>query len=273
MLRFRKNIILHCIALFSLLIFSTAASAHDFWILPYAAYNMKGDDVLYELRIGPGWPGKRTARLPGLISTFDAWDAEGKREVVGHDGALVIGHIKSRINGAMVTALTTNGAILTLPAQEFENYLQEEGLSKIIQARREAGDSGQPGIELFTRYAKTLTVVDDSSEGYDRIIGLKRELIALNDPLHYQSGKPFTVRLLASRKALEGIQVKAELNTTLPTVLKETTNSRGEVTFVLPKGGEWLFSAVDMEPAEMSDADWHSMWASLTLLLDGGNLA
>lgn len=271
MLHFRKIIIPHCAVLLSLLIASTASSAHDFWVLPHDAHNMMGNDVLYELRIGPGWPGKRTARLPGLISTFDAWDAEGKREVAGHDGALVIGHIKSRVAGAMVTALTTNGARLTLPAQEFEDYLQEEGLSKIIQARSEAGDSGQPGAELFTRYAKTLTLVDGSSEGYDRVLGLERELIAVNDPLHYQPGKPFAVRLLASGKALEGIQVKAELNTLPPTVMKKTTDSRGEVTFVLPKGGEWLFSAVDMVPEEGADADWHSMWASLTVPVDGEN--
>lgn len=273
MSHFRKKIIPHCTVLLSSLIFSTTVSAHDFWVLPHDARNMAGDDVLYELRIGPGWPGKRTARLPGLISTFDAWDAEGKREVVGHDGALVIGHIKSRVAGAMVTALTTNGARLTLPAQEFEDYLQEEGLSKIIQARRKAGDSGQPGTELFTRYAKTLTLVDGSSKGFDRVLGLERELVALNDPLHYQPGKPFAIRLLASGKALEGVQVKAELNTTPPTVLKETTDARGEVTFVLPKEGEWLFSAVDMVPEEVSDADWHSLWASLTVPVNGENSA
>lgn len=271
MLCFRKKIIPCFVMLLGSLIFSTAVSAHDFWILPHDAHNMVDDNVLYELRIGPGWPGKRTVRLPGLISTFDTWDAKGKREVSGHDGALVIGHIKSRVAGAMVTALTTNGARLTLPAQEFEDYLQEEGLSKIIQARREAGDSGQPGTELFTRYAKTMTLVDGSSEGFDRVIGLERELVALNDPLHYQPGKPFAIRLLASGKALEGIQVKAELNTTPPTMLKETTDSRGEVTFVLPKGGEWLFSAVDMVPEEVSDADWHSMWASLTVPVNGDN--
>ncbi|HAV1831794.1 TPA: DUF4198 domain-containing protein [Enterobacter hormaechei subsp. steigerwaltii] len=258
---------------FALIVFSVFISmpalAHDFWILPHDAQSSTGKEVVFELRIGPGWPGVRSSRLPGLIASFDAWDAEGKQNIPGHDGALVIGHIKNRAPGATVVGLTTNGAQITLPANEFEKYLKEEGLGKVSQARKESGDSEQPGTEIFSRFAKTLVLVDGKSTGYDRVLGLQREIVPVTDPLNYRAGSPFRVRLLAANRPLANIQVKAEVNTTPPRILKAVTDAKGEVSFNLPVKGEWLFSAVDMLPSDDPDVDWHSLWASLTLPVKG----
>ncbi|TNV10188.1 DUF4198 domain-containing protein [Buttiauxella sp. B2] len=259
-----KRAILICVAMLS-----TSVSAHDFWILPHDPTGAVGDKVIFELRIGPGWPGTRTARIPGLISTFNAWDIQGKRLVEGHEGALVIGHLKNRVPGTTTVGLTTNGAQITLAADEFEDYLKEEGLNKVILKRRENQESGQPGVEIFSRFAKTLIQVGDKSEGYDRVVGLERELVLLTDPLKYQPGEPLELKLLAHGNPLQGIQVKAELNTSPPTIIKAITNVEGKASFALQEKGEWLFSAVDMEPSSDPDADWHSLWASLTVMLKG----
>ncbi|MGR7483670.1 DUF4198 domain-containing protein [Klebsiella aerogenes] len=250
---------------------SRTTSAHDFWILPHDALAQQDGKVLFELRIGPGWPGKLSARLPGLIASFDAWDQLGKRKVEGHDGSLVIGHIKTRSPGATIAALTTNGAKITLPADEFEDYLREEGLNKVIHARKLNGESAQPGVELFFRCAKTLVFVDNKSNGYDKIIGLERELVPETDPLSYKPGTAFSVKLLQNGVPLRNTQVKAELNSTPPTVLRAITDADGRVSFNLPVAGEWLFSAVDMVASPYEDADWKSIWASLTLPVSDGN--
>lgn len=255
---------------FTLSVFSMSAPAHDFWIVPHQPAGAVKDNVVFELRIGPGWPGKRSVRLPGLISTFDAWDAEGKFPVSGHDGTQVIGHLTNRMPGATVVGLTTNGAQINLSAAEFNDYLQEEGLSKILQSRQKSQDSDQPGTEIFTRFAKAIILVDGRSEGYDRHVGLSRELVLQTDPMLFQPDKPVMLSLLAEGKPLPGIQVKAMLNTSPPTQLKATTDQEGKVTFRLPTEGEWLFSAVDMEPSSDPDAQWHSLWASLTVLLKPG---
>ncbi|HAV1788624.1 TPA: DUF4198 domain-containing protein [Enterobacter hormaechei subsp. xiangfangensis] len=245
------------------------AAAHDFWILPHNSLSQQNNDVFFELRIGPGWPGKQTPRLAGLIATFDAWDNVGKMKVEGHDGALVIGHLKTRTPGTTIAALTTHGAKITLPADEFEEYLEDEGLHKISQQRHDNGESSQPGSELFFRCAKALIFVDNQSTGFDKVLGLERELVPLTEPLHYIPGTPFTVKLLSSSKPLQGIQIKAELNTSPPTVIRAVTDTDGLVKFILPTTGEWLFSAVDMETSPIDDADWKSVWASLTLPIAG----
>lgn len=263
-----------CPFLFSALAFcSSPVFAHDFWILPHDSVTEVNSKVIFELRIGPGWPGKQTPRLPGLIDTFNAWDQSGSQKVQGHDGALVIGHIKIRQPGATIAALTTNGAKITLPADEFEEYLKEEGLNKIIKARHDNDESQLPGTELFYRCAKALIIVDNQSTGFNKTIGLERELVAETEPLHYTPGTRFTVKLLASGVPLAGIQVKAELNTVPPTILREVTDKNGRVNFVLPQKGEWLFSAVDMDVSPIEDADWKSIWASLTIPVAGGDSA
>lgn len=251
---------------------SSPVFAHDFWILPHDALSQQDQKILFELRIGPGWPGKQTPRLPGLIDSFNTWDTLGQQKVEGHDGSLVIGHINTRTPGTTIASLTTNGAKITLPADEFEEYLKDEGLNKIIEMRKERGESLQPGVELFYRCAKTLIFVDNQSAGFDKVIGLERELIPVTEPLKYKPGTPFTVKLLHAGVALAGIQVKAELNTTPPTVLRTTTDAKGLASFILLKRGEWLFSAVDMDISPVDGADWKSVWASLTLPVAGGTI-
>jgi uncharacterized GH25 family protein len=254
-----------------LVLCSGNAFSHDFWILPHDAITTNNSNVFFELRIGPGVPGKQTPRLPGLIATFNSWDALGQRKIAGHEGALVIGHLKTRVAGATIASLTTNGAKITLPSDEFEDYLKEEGLDKIVSARYENGESGLPGVELFYRCAKTIIFVNNKSEGYDKVIGLEHELVPITEPLNYKPGTPYIVKLLSASQQLAHLQVKAELNTTPPTILRSITDEQGNASFILPQKGEWLFSSVDMDVSPLEDADWKSIWASVTLPISETN--
>ncbi|MGL4724303.1 MAG: DUF4198 domain-containing protein [Scandinavium sp.] len=239
-----------------------AAQAHEFWLIPHDAQSHTGAQVLFELRIGSGLPGKRSVRIPGLVADFTATDANGTYAVSGHDNSLVLGHLRSRTAGATLAALQTHQAQITLSATEFEAYLQEEGLEKILLQRREAGDSAQPASELYSRCAKSIVLVDGKSEGFDKTLGLPLELIPLTEPLHYQSGEAYRLRLIRDGKPLAGTQVKALLKGYF---LKARTDEKGEVTFTLPGPGVWLFSAEDMVPSQNPDAEWESVWASVTL--------
>lgn len=54
--------ILRLMLLFALPLFSISVSAHHFWIVPHEPAGAVKDDVVFELRIGSGWPGKRSVR-------------------------------------------------------------------------------------------------------------------------------------------------------------------------------------------------------------------
>ncbi|MFK3659275.1 DUF4198 domain-containing protein [Scandinavium sp. NPDC088450] len=243
------------------------AQAHEFWMVPHDAQSHTGAQVLFELRIGSGLPGKQTPRIPGLVAEFSARDAQGQFSVSGHDNSLVIGHFKPRSAGATVVALQTNPAQITLSASEFETYLREEGLEKIIQQRQREGDSDQPGSELYSRFAKSIVLVDGHSEGFDRNVGLPLELIPQTEPLQYKPGQQYHLRLLLNGKPLVGTQVKAQSQGKQRYFLKTRTDAHGEVAFALPESGFWIFSAEEMTASQSQDADWDSQWASVTMAI------
>ncbi|MFV0575959.1 MAG: DUF4198 domain-containing protein [Vibrio sp.] len=248
-----------------LLSFSQWVSAHEFWIVAHDAETKTDQKVLFEVRTGSGWPGEQTARITNLIDTFKAWDQQGEYEVAGHDGTLVFGHINPRISGATIVSLRTNPAQLSLPADEFEQYLEEEGLTKIIQTRADNGESSLPDLEYFSRAAKSLIIVDGKSAGFDHKMGLPLELIPHTDPVTYHANQPFKLQLLSNGSPLADTQIKAQTKSHPDILLVARTDKDGNVEFQLPNSGDWVFSAVDMARADIPDVDWQSIWASLSL--------
>lgn len=268
-LRRAARVAIRCLLFVALYIIGDTALAHEFWIVPHGPEAKTGELVVFELRIGPTWPGVQTARFPRLFNSFVMRDETGSLAVEGRDGALSIGHIRARAPGATVIALRTNPARLELPGPEFEQYLLEEGLLDIVDFRKQNGMRDTPGRELFSRCAKTLIFVNGSSKGFDRAMNLPLELIPANDPLQIKSGGEFLIRLALNGEPLAGALVKAQLKPQtkdgLPLELRTLSDRRGIARFALPKGGLWLFNAVHMESSMENSADWESLWASMTI--------
>ncbi|MCS3458929.1 DUF4198 domain-containing protein [Aeromonas sp. BIGb0445] len=245
-------------------LYSISALAHEFWLVPHPHHPEQRENVSFELRIGPTWPGTQTPRLPNLVASFSSIDALGTQEIAGRDGSRVIGHLRPRTAGATLVALRTHEAAISLTGPEFNQYLAEEGLDKILEQRRVDGSLSAPGKERFSRCAKSILLVDGQSQGFDRVVGMPLELVPLTEPLHYQAGEPFSVKLLHRGQPLADTLIKAQLKTTPPVELKARSDADGVVIFQLPHPGLWLFNAVDMSPAADLDSDWQSLWASLT---------
>lgn len=241
------------------------AQAHEFWLVPHDGNAASGEQVVFELRIGPTWPGVQTARLPELFSSFVMRDSAGAQPIEGRDGALSVGHLRVRAPGATVVALRTNPARLELSGTEFEQYLKEEGLNEVLEFRRVNGLQNLRGRERFSRCAKTLVFVDGRSQGYDRVMNLPLELVPASDPLQPKPRNGFAMRLLLNGQPLGGALIKAQLKANPAIELSQTSDSRGMVSFALPSGGLWLFNAVHMESAMDNAADWESTWASMTI--------
>lgn len=256
-----------------LLLCTSAAQAHEFWLVPHDAVTERDRQVVFELRIGPTWPGVQSPRLKNLVDWFKARDAQGVREVAGRDGSLAVGHLTARETGATVVAMRTNRAHLELSADEFNQYLKEEGLTDVLQMRRKFGLDSAPGREYFSRCAKSIVLVGGESHGYDQLMQLPLELVPQSDPMELHGDGEFALQLLLAGKPLEGALVKAQLQVDPPLELSAVTDVDGRVRLPLPRPGLWLFNAVHMAPSAEDDADWESLWASLTLQLSNSKKA
>jgi uncharacterized GH25 family protein len=241
--------------------------AHDFWIEPTSFHPEVGSLVGLGLRVGQGFRGDPVPLMPDKVVKFVAASPAGaETRVDGVPGRDPAGRARVTEPGYVIVGYRSSPSSLELPADKFEAYLKEEGLEKVSEARARRGDSEKPSKEIYSRCAKTLLDAGAAgTAGFDRVLGLRLELVAEKSPKKVAAPGPMPLRLLYEGKPLAGALVFA-LNRDEPEKrLSARTDGAGRVRFDLPRNGAWLVKAVHMIPAPaQSGADWESLWASLT---------
>jgi uncharacterized GH25 family protein len=247
--------------------------AHDFWIEPSSFRPAVGATVGLRLFVGPHFEGEPFPRVPQLISKFVLVSAAGEQPIPGAAGADPAGTIRVAEPGLAVVGYRSLNYPVSLDAAKFEEYLNEEGLEKILAQRAKRGETGKPAREVFSRCAKALLDVGGSgATGFDRPLGFTLELLPEKNPYALRPGDSLPVRLLLDGKPLGGALVHAQLHGQPGVTSAARTGRDGRATLGLAKAGFWMVKAVDMGPAPAgTDADWQSLWASLTFEIAGAN--
>jgi uncharacterized GH25 family protein len=245
---------------------AAAALAHDFWIEPSSFRPPVGSDLAVFLRVGQDFEGEPVPRNPDLIRKFVLVSGGAESPIDGLPGTDPAGQVRVPGPGTLWIAFRSGRKPISLEAEKFEAYLVEEGLERISRIRRERGESGKTGREVFSRSVKSLVSgggVEDA--GFDRALGMTLELVPRKDPRKIPPGGVLPVSVFADGKPAEGVLVVAMPREAPGEKVRARTDSRGEVALRLPRQGVWLVKAVHMTAApEGVDADWESVWASLT---------
>lgn len=244
--------------------------AHDMWIEPTTFSPELGEIVGVRLRVGQDLLGDPVPRDPALIKEFVVEDAEGRKPVVGRNGADPAGFLRVATPGVLVLGYRSNPSTIELSAGKFNQYVKEEGLETAAALRARRGQTGATR-EMFSRCAKSLVLSGSANtvQG-DRSLGFTLELVAERNPSTMDVGQELPVRLTYENRALAGALVVA-INRLHPAEkLTARSDKDGRVRFQLPRGGMWLIKAVHMVEAPAgANADWVSYWASLTFALKG----
>ena len=237
-----------------LLLLTVPAAAHDFWIEPSTFTPSPGQLVAVRLRVGERLQGEPVPRRSARIERFFARSAAGEFDVHGRDDRDPAGVLTVRDGGTTVVAYRSRPARTELEAPKFERYLREEGLEFVIEQRKARGESGKPGIEVYSRAAKAL-LHGGGGPVTDRALGLRLELV--------RSGSHFQV--LFEGEPLRGALVVALRRGAAGSPVRLRTDSAGMVRFPTLRRGEWLVKTVHMIRADAAaNADWESLWASVT---------
>jgi uncharacterized GH25 family protein len=240
--------------------------AHELWLMPSTFEPEPGQSLAVDLRVGAGWPGESMARQPQQVLRMGFADATGEHPLPSGAGVRPAAHASARRPGAAWLVYRSTDIALELDAASFELYLREEGLDHVLDARRERGHSLRPGRESYSRCAKTLVSVGGNAQGFDRELGLSLELVLLSDPTQASRDQPFVLKLLYRGKPIESVLVKALPQDSIARPTSARTTHDGIVRLNLGTPGVWLLNAVHMTPASVGiDADWESLWSSLTL--------
>lgn len=255
----------------SLLALAVPALGHEFWIEPSTFAPAPGQSVAFRLRVGDGFPGEPFARNPKHIRRFVIREAGSERPVPGAAGRDPAGHARVTGKGLAIVGYRSHPTRIELPAAKFNRYLEEEGLKTILDLRRKRNDLASPGREIYSRCAKALLA---SGPGRDERLGFDLEIVAEDNPHDRRPGEPLTLRVFHQGSALPGALVRAFESGHRAPVLEARTGPDGRATVKLPRRGVWMLGVVHMKPAPKdANADWESLWASLTFQLGKKNHA
>ncbi|HEY8130943.1 MAG TPA: DUF4198 domain-containing protein [Thermoanaerobaculia bacterium] len=255
------RILAHCCALFA----ASTALAHDFWIEPSTFRPAIGRNITASLRVGQDFLGDAIPRSAQLMEAFVVRDSAGERTIDGFENQDPAGILRIDQPGLAIIGYRSKPYPLELAANKFEEFLRTEGLERISELRARRGESQKPDRERFVRYAKAIVVAGSTPAGplkFNKPLHYRYELIPETNPM---APSPLRIRVLFEGKPLAGALVTAIHRDDPAARLSARSDASGRVTLPLPKNGVWLVKSVQMIPAPAgSNANWESLWASLT---------
>ena len=245
-------------------------AAHDVWLEPSDYRPDVNRQVEIVLKVGTFFHGDPLPNIPEWYSDFIYRDRLATKPVLGNMGRDPAGYFWVKQAGPVSVAYISRRELVELPAPKFHQYLEEEGLEKIITMRERAGQASAVGREYYSRCAKTLIQVGEGSDA-DVLPPPYRcplELVLLESPYALSSGDRLPARLLYRGEPLPGAQVVAFTRKTPDQRFVARTDAQGRLDIDLDRPGEWLIKAVEMVPIDEAEADWESFWASLTFSIE-----
>ncbi len=256
-----------CALLLAGCIGGSPASAHEFWIEPSSFRPAVGELVKVGLRVGDRPQLEPVVRRADRIEKFIVAGPGGEEAVRGEDGTDPAGQFTPGQPGLHVIAFRSKPSRIELEADKFESYLREVGLDGVIEKRAARGQSAEPGREIYSRCAKSLVVAGNPAPASaDRALGLRLELVVRDVPQDAGAPGAMGVQLLFEGKPCAGALVKAWGPDRTAKPVSVRSDKDGLVKLPVTGAGSWVIAAVHMVAApEGTNADWESLWASLTL--------
>ena len=257
------------------------AQAHEYWLQPSRYRASVGDTVRIEAIVGTGFRGDAKPWATTRAVRFEARAGQ----VIDLRPAAINGNedwatLVVPDAGGLAFAYEGEFAFIEMPGDEFEAYLTLEGLDAPRRLRAAAGQSGAPARERYARCPRTWVAGSDPSR-VTRPAGLTLELVPLTDPTR---GATAVFQLLLRGEPLAGARVRAwrqplasddaprigAARDSVGPEFEARSDAGGRVRIPLRGRGEWLVSAVHMEPSTTPhEADWQSWWASFTFARPG----
>lgn len=247
---------------------SASLAAHDFWLAAEPWTPAAGTPVTITAGIGERFPTRTGFRardnwLAGWRLIGPGGDMPGT-PIFRKLGDEMAADVALPAAGAYLGVALVSAQVIEMKGPEFTDYLKEEGLERVIEARRAAGESEQSTKERYARYAKlALRTGAGSGAHLTRPVGIKAEFVPAADPTAVRAGQPLTVQLLVDGAPVANASVAA-VRAGDGGLLSATTDASGRATFTIDREGAWLIKTVHMvRLPQPADAEWESFWVTL----------
>ncbi len=177
-------------------------------------------------------------------------------------------HIHSRNAGTYVIGVSTKPNELDLSADDFNLYLEEDGIPDVLEARKKGGELGKPVRERYSKHVKSLVQVGTArSDLYKTAMGYPAELIAEQNPYTLKAGASLRVTTLVDGKPAGNQYVlyggeaaggkRMEQRST-------RSDASGTASIPLTVPGVYYVKFINMVRLKSGPVTYESKWATLT---------
>jgi len=175
--------------------------------------------------------------------------------------------------GTYVIGVSTKSRVIELSAEDFNAYLEHDGVLDVLERRRSNGRLDASARERYSKHVKAIYRVGDAAtDAWKSVFGYPVEIVPLADPTALAAGDTLRVRILRSGKPLAGQLVYAsheghhehdEAGGHVEAVRTRTDES-GIATIEVGTSGVWYVRLIHMREVDEPDIDYESNWATLT---------
>ncbi len=217
----------------------------------------------------------------------------GKRQMLDtsmwtEDGNTTVLNFTSGDPGTWVAGVSTRARNIELSAEDFNNYLEHDGVLDMLELRRGNGTIDSNAVEKYSKHVKALFQVGEvKTEDWKTPLGYPIEFVPRSNPYDLYIGDVLEVQLLRDGRPLgnqlvysgfaggghshshdeesEGSGDEAHHHDEVET----RTDENGLAAIKLNHGGQWYLRTIHMESIDEPGLTHESNWATLTFEVAG----
>jgi hypothetical protein len=197
-------------------------------------------------------------------------------------------NIKTEAEGTYVAGVSTKPRVLSMSADDFNDYLEHDGVLDVLESRRQSQKLNDSATEQYSKHVKTLFQVGKQrSLDYKVQLGYPIEFVALNNPYELKPGDQFSAQLFFQGKPLVdqlvylGYQPQTVTHThdgsththaddsahEHSELIQLRTDENGIVMAELDQSGVWYLRTIHLVESKQDDLTHESNWATLSFAL------
>ena len=249
---------------------------HEFWLSPQKYFFSIRETAHISFKVGENfngenWKGnqKKVSHIWHYTPAKQMYELSTKlTDAVGDSLLLPLAE-----PGTHMITFQSNNSFIELPANSFNDYLKEDGLSEIAAYRSAHQQSSEPGKEYYQRSVKTIIQVGEEPTNTCSIpTGLPLDIIPQKNPYELPEGLTkkdlikVKFKVLFKEKPLQNALVKVWFRLPGKPVQKlEYLTDKGGWITTERHPGIFMVSCVHMEQHTADAvATWQSYWGSVT---------
>ena len=175
--------------------------------------------------------------------------------------------IETEDPGTYVVGVSLRKRVLEIPAEDFNSYLEHDGIPDVLEARTRDGELDRDVRERYAKHVKAIFQVGgERSASFGAELGYPAEIVPLVNPYELAPGSELEVRCLVDGEPVANQIVIAGGENDQGSFEETATRTAedGTARFTIDAPGKWYVKFIHMARVDDGEAEYESSWATLT---------